>query len=577
MRLRLALAALPLAAVFAGNAAAQSPLYYCDTWGAYYPGVRSCPVPWRTVNPATASPQLAPQPIPQSATTAHPVANGATLGDALDEWCKTVSLPSSIALCSEPELRALTVERQHAYDEAKAKLNADQQKALLTDQNGWVKSYPASCGLATDLPPALPLAQAIKNCMAQAGRARIAYLRGYTDTQNVAATPTPLAAPPIASTASPSDRIGPGFDCAKTAQPLARLICSSPELSRTDLLFNQAYQALFQQLDPVGQRQLQAEDVAFLNSVLLACGIPENGPVPGSPDCVATHYSKKRSEWLLRLSGPAREEAVRVIEQHVALQADLQRLGFLSASARIDGVYNTAARSAILAWQSKSGRPTTGFIGDADALALESGVRQETAGSVVPAASATTVALAPPLAVSPAASAGDEVSLTEKGETYLVPVRINDAITLDFLIDSGASDVLIPADVAMTLFRTKTLAGGDFLGERTYVLADGSKLPSARFTLRQLKVGSHVVLNVTASVGPATSEPLLGQSFLSRFGSWTMDNGRHILLLTERGGISSNVPASATSQPATCLFADRVNMYDGMYTCIDGSRHPVPR
>ena len=158
----------------------------------------------------------------------------------------------------------------------------------------------------------------------------------------------------------------------------------------------------------------------------------------------------------------------------------------------------------------------------------------------------------------------------------MVPVRINDAITLDFMIDSGASDVLIPADVAMTLFRTKTLSGGDFLGERTYTLADGSKLPSARFTIRQLKVGSHVLLNVTASIGTATSEPLLGQSFLSRFRSWTMDNGRHLLLLTERGG-SSGVPAAAADQSTACLFADRVNIDGGMYTCIDGSRHPVPR
>jgi clan AA aspartic protease (TIGR02281 family) len=126
----------------------------------------------------------------------------------------------------------------------------------------------------------------------------------------------------------------------------------------------------------------------------------------------------------------------------------------------------------------------------------------------------------------------------------MVPVRINDAITLDFMIDSGASDVLIPADVAMTLFRTKTLSGGDFLGERTYTLSDGSKLPSARFTIRQLKVGGHVLPNVTASIGPATNEPLLGQSFLSRFGSWTMDNGRHVLLLTEHG--TNLVPGRVT-------------------------------
>ena len=41
---------------------------------------------------------------------------------------------------------------------------------------------------------------------------------------------------------------GPGFDCEKATQPLAQLICADQELSRIDLLFNQAYSALSQQL-----------------------------------------------------------------------------------------------------------------------------------------------------------------------------------------------------------------------------------------------------------------------------------------------------------------------------------------
>ena len=39
------------------------------------------------------------------------------------------------------------------------------------------------------------------------------------------------------------------------------------------------------------------------------------------------------------------------------------------------------------------------------------------------------------------------------GGTYVVPVLINKAITLNFVIDSGASDVSIPADVVLTLVR----------------------------------------------------------------------------------------------------------------------------
>ncbi|MGA8482102.1 MAG: retropepsin-like aspartic protease [Chthoniobacterales bacterium] len=116
---------------------------------------------------------------------------------------------------------------------------------------------------------------------------------------------------------------------------------------------------------------------------------------------------------------------------------------------------------------------------------------------------------------------------------YVVGVRINGAITLDFIVDSGASDVMIPADVAMTLARTGTISSSDFIGDREYRLGDGSTLKSERFILRELMIGDRAVLNIVASIGSVKGEPLLGQSFLSRFASWSVDNNRHALVLGE--------------------------------------------
>jgi hypothetical protein len=45
------------------------------------------------------------------------------------------------------------------------------------------------------------------------------------------------------------------------------------------------------------------------------------------------------------------------------------------------------------------------------------------------------------------------ISLLREHGTFVVPVLINDKITLNFTIDSGASDVSIPADVLSTLTR----------------------------------------------------------------------------------------------------------------------------
>jgi hypothetical protein len=62
------------------------------------------------------------------------------------------------------------------------------------------------------------------------------------------------------------------------------------------------------------------------------------------------------------------------------------------------------------------------------------------------------------------------VAMEQEGGVYVVPVRLNGAITLNAVVDSGASDVSIPADVVLTLMRAKTISDEDFLGEQTYAL-----------------------------------------------------------------------------------------------------------
>ena len=125
-------------------------------------------------------------------------------------------------------------------------------------------------------------------------------------------------------------------------------------------------------------------------------------------------------------------------------------------------------------------------------------------------------------------ASGDEIRLERRGGTYLVPVAINGTITLKFVLDSGASDVLIPADVFLTLLRTGTVSERDILGSQIYSLADGSTLKGTRFLIRELRVGNHVINDVVASVGPVTGDLLLGLSFLSRFGTVTLNNQEQI-------------------------------------------------
>jgi hypothetical protein len=66
-----------------------------------------------------------------------------------------------------------------------------------------------------------------------------------------------------------------------------------------------------------------------------------------------------------------------------------------------------------------------------------------------------------------------EIGLVNEGGVFSVPVRLNGVITLNFIVDSGAADLQIPADVVITLMRTGTISKDDFLPGKVYQMADG--------------------------------------------------------------------------------------------------------
>lgn len=142
-----------------------------------------------------------------------------------------------------------------------------------------------------------------------------------------------------------------------------------------------------------------------------------------------------------------------------------------------------------------------------------------------------TPAFPSPPASRPALPNGEEIPLVKESGVYTLPVEINGVLTLNFVLDSGASEVLIPADVASTLLRTGTIQETDFLPGQTYTLADGSKLRSPRCVLRSLKIGTHRLTNIPASVGTPTSSLLLGQSLLGKLGTWSINNQRQVLII----------------------------------------------
>ncbi|HEV2185582.1 MAG TPA: retropepsin-like aspartic protease [Stellaceae bacterium] len=148
--------------------------------------------------------------------------------------------------------------------------------------------------------------------------------------------------------------------------------------------------------------------------------------------------------------------------------------------------------------------------------------------------------------------------MKRKDGNLWVPAQINKVVTIDFVIDSGASDITLPRDVYQTLIRSGTLTKADYIGTAQFGIADGSEVKGIKFKLASFQVGNQVLTDVVASVMPSDSAtPLLGLSFLSRFQSWAIDNNSGTLKLTPLGAEPTAQPpaqaAAATAQPLTDL------------------------
>jgi clan AA aspartic protease (TIGR02281 family) len=145
------------------------------------------------------------------------------------------------------------------------------------------------------------------------------------------------------------------------------------------------------------------------------------------------------------------------------------------------------------------------------------------------------------------ASGDVDVAMTRKSGNLWVPAKINNVVTIDFVIDSGASDITLPRDVYLTLIRSGTLTKANYIGGANFGIADGSEVKGLKFKLASLQVGNQVLNDVVASVMPSDSAtPLLGLSFLSRFQSWSIDNKSGTLKLMP----TAAKPAAGATQTA---------------------------
>lgn len=115
------------------------------------------------------------------------------------------------------------------------------------------------------------------------------------------------------------------------------------------------------------------------------------------------------------------------------------------------------------------------------------------------------------------------IKMNSENGIYKIPIHINDT-KMNFIFDTGASDITISETEALFLYKQGTLQQEDILGTQQYQIADGSISEGTIINLRTVKIGKKTLKNVKASIVHNMEAPLLlGQSALAQFGKVSID------------------------------------------------------
>jgi hypothetical protein len=100
-----------------------------------------------------------------------------------------------------------------------------------------------------------------------------------------------------------------------------------------------------------------------------------------------------------------------------------------------------------------------------------------------------------------------------------------------WLLDSGASDMLISTEYLKELMQQGAILEKNFIGDGKYRLADNRVVVCKRYRVASVTIGRFVVRDVIISASKGVNEFLVGKILLNKFTQWTLDNKNNLLIL----------------------------------------------
>jgi clan AA aspartic protease (TIGR02281 family) len=125
------------------------------------------------------------------------------------------------------------------------------------------------------------------------------------------------------------------------------------------------------------------------------------------------------------------------------------------------------------------------------------------------------------------------IPMTPKGSgIYEVSCKVND-LRLNFIFDTGASDISISQTEALFMLKNGYLNSTDIGSNQRYMDANGDIEIGTKIIFRKVEFGGLILKNVSASVVNNKTAPLLfGQSALSKYGKIIIDNQKNTITIS---------------------------------------------
>ena len=125
------------------------------------------------------------------------------------------------------------------------------------------------------------------------------------------------------------------------------------------------------------------------------------------------------------------------------------------------------------------------------------------------------------------------INLEKVNGIFVIPCKVN-GILMNFIFDTGATDVSISLTEAMFLMKQGLLNGTDIKEEIKYKLANGKVENGTKIILKEIEIEGLILRNVEASIIHNMDAPLLlGITAISKLGKVVIDNDKLIIFSQE--------------------------------------------